>query len=129
MMPEVFSDSEEFENWFNFDGSGQAAIDGEEKKPMSEEAKFLVIQIMHRILKPFMLRRTKEDRATKLPKKIEMNISVGLSQIQMKLYQELLESQALLDSDGTSSAYHNILMQLRKVCDHPYMFEGVEEEG
>ena len=25
--------------------------------------------------------------------------------------------------------YHNILMQLRKVCNHPYLFEGVEPEG
>ena len=25
--------------------------------------------------------------------------------------------------------YHNILMQLRKVCNHPYLFEGIEPEG
>jgi SWI/SNF-related matrix-associated actin-dependent regulator of chromatin subfamily A member 5 len=25
--------------------------------------------------------------------------------------------------------YHNILMQLRKVCNHPYLFEGVEPDG
>ena len=96
---------------------------------MSEGAKFLVIQIIHRILKPFMLRRTKADRATKLPDKIEMNISVGMSPIQLKMYQELLESRALLDSDGKGSTFNNILMQLRKLCDHPYMFQGVEEEN
>jgi len=43
---------------------------------MSETAKFMVVQILHRILKPFMLRRTKADRATKLPDKIEINIAV-----------------------------------------------------
>ena len=69
-----------------------------------------------------MLRRTKADRATKLPDKIEMNISVGMSPIQLKMYQELLESRALLDSDGKGSTFNNILMQLRKLCDHPYMF-------
>ncbi len=25
--------------------------------------------------------------------------------------------------------YHNLLMQLRKVCNHPYLFEGMEPEG
>ena len=97
---------------------------------MSEEAKFLVIQIIHRIIKPFMLRRTKADRATKLPDKIEMNISVGLSPVQLKVYQSLLENRTLLDEHGmASSSYNNILMQLRKVCNHPYLFEGIEEEG
>jgi len=25
--------------------------------------------------------------------------------------------------------YHNLLMQLRKVCNHPYLFDGMEPEG
>ena len=69
-----------------------------------------------------MLRRTKADRATKLPDKIEINISVALSDLQLKLYQEMLQSQNLVDSTGSSKVYFNMLMQLRKVCNHPYMF-------
>jgi len=37
-----------------------------------------------------MLRRTKADRAVKLPDKIEINIGVGLSAVQLRLYQEML---------------------------------------
>lgn len=77
-----------------------------------------------------MLRRTKADRAAKLPPKIELNISVGLTAMQMKVYQELLQSNSLLDSSNSNStSYHNLLMQLRKACNHPYNFHGIEEEN
>lgn len=36
----------------------------------------LMVKKLHRILKPFLLRRTKNDLAVKLPDKIEINISV-----------------------------------------------------
>lgn len=29
----------------------------------------------------------------------------------------------------SAKSYHNVLMQLRKVCNHPYLFEGVEPPG
>ena len=40
----------------------------------------------------------------------------------------------MVNNIGSSKAlnvknYHNILMQLRKVCNHPYLFDGVEPEG
>jgi SWI/SNF-related matrix-associated actin-dependent regulator of chromatin subfamily A member 5 len=31
--------------------------------------------------------------------------------------------------EGSKKVYHALLMQLRKVCNHPYMFEDLEEEG
>ena len=61
--------------------------------------------------------------------KIEINIGVGLSGVQLKLYQEMLQAKNLFSATGSSKSFHNILMQLRKVCNHPYMFEGVEEAG
>ena len=124
MMPDIFSDRDEFDSWFNFDQGKNA-----QSSEMTQEAKFIIIQILHRILKPFMLRRTKADRATKLPDKIEINIGVGLSGIQLKLYQEMLQAKNLFSATGSSKSFHNILIQLRKVCNHPYMFEGVEEAG
>ena len=80
-------------------------------------------------MKPFMLRRTKDDLTTKLPSKTEINISVQLSPLQIKLYQEMLQAKNLFETTGTSRPYHNVLMQLRKCCNHPYLFEDVEEEG
>ena len=56
----------------------------------------IVVQILHRVLKPFMLRRTKAERAAKLPDKIEINIGVGLSAMQLKLYQEMLQVKTLV---------------------------------
>ena len=79
MMPHIFRDSDDFDSWFNFDSSKQT-------KKTSDEARFMIIQILHRILKPFMLRRTKDERATKLPEKLEINISVGLTPLQMRMY-------------------------------------------
>ena len=91
-------------------------------------------------MKPFMLRRTKADLVNKLPDKIEINIQVQLSQMQIDLYKSLLIDHggdiSLLDPDGTSKfssgqlkKFHNLLMQLRKCCNHPYLFPDVEEEG
>lgn len=45
-----------------------------------------IVKKMHKILKPFILRRTKSDLLKKLPDKIEINISVQLSQVQIDLY-------------------------------------------
>ena len=89
----------------------------------------IVVQILHRVLKPFMLRRTKAERAAKLPDKIEINIGVGLSAMQLKLYQEMLQVKTLVGNQNQIKPFHNMLMQLRKVCNHPYLFDGVEEEG
>lgn len=78
MMPSIFENASEFEEWFNFDSRNE--------KQASNDAKHLVVQILHRILKPFMLRRTKADRAAKLPEKMEINIAISLSELQVKLY-------------------------------------------
>lgn len=45
-----------------------------------------MVKKLHRIMKPFMLRRTKNELAAKLPDKIELNINVSLSQMQVDLY-------------------------------------------
>ena len=83
MMPELFKNASDFDNWFNFDSKQKGGV-------IAKEQQMLVVQILHRILKPFMLRRTKADRVKKLPDKIEINISVGLSNVQLKLYQHFL---------------------------------------
>ena len=49
-----------------------------------------MVKKLHRIMKPFMLRRTKADLVNKLPDKIEINISVQLSQVQIDLYAQFL---------------------------------------
>ena len=83
-----------------------------------------------------MLRRTKNDLITKLPEKIEMNISLGLSPMQVKIYKEILTNKSSLAADfkqglnfvKPSCNFRNVLMQLRKTINHPYMHEGVEND-
>jgi SWI/SNF-related matrix-associated actin-dependent regulator of chromatin subfamily A member 5 len=96
-----------------------------------EEAKKNMISQLHKILRPFMLRRLKADVAKGLPPKSETILMVGMSTMQKKLYKQLL----LRDLDGITGnvtgknrgAVLNIVMQLRKCCGHPYLFEGVED--
>ena len=125
MMPQLFSSAADFDAWFNFDA---ATLAGAKRPEMNQAQKMLVVQILHRVMKPFMLRRTKADLATKLPSKTEINISVQLSPLQLKLYQQLLQAKSLFETTGRAGSYHNILMQLRKACNHPYLFDDVEEE-
>jgi SNF2 family DNA or RNA helicase len=54
------------------------------------EQKMKMVKKLHKILKPFMLRRVKADLTFKLPDKIEINISVPLSQTQIDLYGDFL---------------------------------------
>lgn len=42
--------------------------------------------MLHKILRPFMLRRAKKDLKTQLPDKIEINVNVGMSPMQVDLY-------------------------------------------
>ena len=46
--------------------------------------------------------------------------------MQRKIYQNILSKKSPYHSD-TATALNNILMQLRKVCLHPYLFEGIED--
>lgn len=76
-----------------------------------------------------MLRRLKTDVEFKLPPKKEMYLYVGLTPLQKKLYKQIL-TRNFETINGISKdkiQLQNILMQLRKVCNHPYLFPGVEQ--
>ncbi|KAF7593073.1 hypothetical protein BBP40_012090 [Aspergillus hancockii] len=115
LLPDVFGDSEAFDQWF----SGQ---DGDQDT---------VVQQLHRVLRPFLLRRVKSDVEKSLLPKKEVNLYVPMSEMQVKWYQKILEK----DIDAVNGAAGkresktrllNIVMQLRKCCNHPYLFEGAE---
>ena len=121
LLPDIFSSSEQFDEWFNLE------ID-------DDDAKKNMISQLHKILRPFMIRRLKSDVAKGLPPKTETLIMVGMSSMQKKLYKKLL----LRDIDSITcnnvgsknkTAILNIVMQLRKCCGHPYLFEGVEDRS
>ena len=89
-----------------------------------------MIGMLHKILRPFMLRRLKADVEKSLPPKSEMMIFTGMTPVQKELYKKILRREVdLVNGEAASSknALLNIVMQLRKCCNHPYLFEGVED--
>lgn len=116
LLPDIFSSSEQFDEWFNLD-----VDDDESKKKM--------ITQLHRILRPFMLRRLKADVEKSLLPKKETLLFVGMSAMQKQLYKSLLlrDMDAVTGTSSSRTALLNIVMQLRKCCGHPYLFEGQED--
>ncbi|KAM8812331.1 chromodomain-helicase-DNA-binding protein 1-like isoform 2-T2 [Rhynchonycteris naso] len=85
---------------------------------------------LHRLLQPFLLRRMKAEVATELPKKTEVVIYHGMSALQKKYYKAILmkDLDAFKNEMAKKVKLQNVLSQLRKCVDHPYLFDGVEPE-
>lgn len=82
------------------------------------------------MLRPYMLRRQKEDVEKSIPPKEETIVSVELTRTQKKWYRATLEQNFSFLEKGAKSSnvgnLHNIFMELRKCCNHPYLIKGVE---
>ncbi|ODV63482.1 DNA translocase ASCRUDRAFT_73329 [Ascoidea rubescens DSM 1968] len=91
----------------------------------------LMVEKLHKILSPFLLRRVKADVEKSLLPKKEINVYVGMSEMQIKWYKKLLEKDidavnGVIGKREGKTRLLNIVMQLRKCCNHPYLFEGAE---
>ena len=89
----------------------------------------LSVKKLHANIRPFLLRRLKADVERSLPPKIETKLYVGMTDMQRQWYKSILTKDATsLNQMGGADRVRllNILMQLRKVCNHPYLFEGAE---
>ncbi|KAJ4910688.1 chromatin remodeling factor17 [Raphanus sativus] len=112
LLPEVFSSAETFDEWFQISGEN----DQQE-----------VVQQLHKVLRPFLLRRLKSDVEKGLPPKKETILKVGMSQMQKQYYKALLQKDLeVVNGGGERKRLLNIAMQLRKCCNHPYLFQGAE---
>ena len=114
LLPDIFGDATQFDEWFSLtDASGKENV----------------IQKLHTVLRPFMLRRVKSDVANSLPPKKETKLYVGLTEMQRLYYVHCLMKDAheLNKLGGPNrSRLLNVLMQLRKVWKHPYLLDGAE---
>lgn len=115
LLPDVFGDAEAFDQWFSGQGEDQDTV----------------VQQLHRVLRPFLLRRVKSDVEKSLLPKKEINLYIGMSDMQVKWYKKILEKDidAVNGAGGkreSKTRLLNIVMQLRKCCNHPYLFEGAE---
>ncbi|GMF99888.1 unnamed protein product [[Candida] boidinii] len=130
VLPKIFNSVKSFDEWFNtpFANSGS-----QDKIELSEEETLLVIRRLHKVLRPFLLRRLKKDVEKSLPNKVEKVIKCKKSALQAKLYHQMLKYNQLFIGDKDSTApvgikgMNNKLMQLRKICNHPFVFQPVED--
>ncbi|KAL1917321.1 uncharacterized protein VTP21DRAFT_4977 [Calcarisporiella thermophila] len=87
---------------------------------------------LQELLKPLMLRRFKEDVEKTIPVKEETIIEVELTSAQKRWYRAILEKNFSFLKKGPKGSSSgptltNIMMELRKVCIHPYLIQGAEE--
>ncbi|CAK8569972.1 unnamed protein product [Lathyrus sativus] len=97
----------------------------EEFKDINQEQQ---ISRLHKMLAPHLLRRVKKDVLTELPPKKELIVRVELSSKQREYYKAILTRnyEILTRRGGAQISLNNVVMELRKLCCHPYMLEGVE---
>lgn len=133
LLPDVFSDVADFDAWFEKQGdTSDAAVKAagaEATEPSTEDAPTVakkddedasnkVVKQLHAVLRPFLLRRVKMDVEKSLLPKKEINVYVGMTDLQRKWYKSILEKD--IDAvNGASSKkegktrLQNIVMQLR----------------
>ncbi|XP_054778799.1 protein CHROMATIN REMODELING 4 isoform X2 [Prosopis cineraria] len=88
---------------------------------------------LKKLVAPHMLRRLKRDAMQNIPPKTERMVPVELSSIQAEYYRAMLtKNYQILRNIGKGVAQQsmlNIVMQLRKVCNHPYLIPGTEPDS
>jgi helicase SWR1 len=115
-----FADLKEFHDWFHKPES-QILESGREQ--MDDEAR-AIISKLHKVLRPYLLRRLKADVEKQMPAKYEHVEFCRLSKRQRELYDGFLSRNETREtlSSGNYLSIINCLMQLRKVCNHPDLF-------
>ncbi|XP_028561661.2 chromodomain-helicase-DNA-binding protein 2 isoform X9 [Podarcis muralis] len=111
IMPEKFELWEDFE-----DDHGKGRENG--------------YQGLHKVLEPFLLRRVKKDVEKSLPAKVEQILRVEMSALQKQYYKWILTRNYKALSKGTrgsTSGFLNIVMELKKCCNHCYLIKAPEE--
>ncbi|KAF9417083.1 swr1 complex component [Podila epigama] len=121
-MPQGFANLKEFQDWFS--QPVDKVIEGNGSEEQGAEAKAAVARL-HTVLRPYVLRRLKADVEKQMPAKYEHIVYCRLSQRQRFLYDDYM-SRAQTKESLSSGNFMSILgcvMQLRKVCNHPDLFE------
>ncbi|KAG1824365.1 SNF2 family N-terminal domain-containing protein [Suillus subaureus] len=115
-----FANLKEFGEWFS--NPLEKAI---EMGTLLDDENMQRVTKLHTVLRPYLLRRLKRDVEKELPSKYEHLVLCPLSKRQRFLYDEFMDRAHTRDAlqSGVYQKIANILMQLRKVCNHPDLFE------
>lgn len=88
------------------------------------------VEELHNQLRPHILRRTKDEVLKDLPKKVEVIIPVQMSALQKELYKAVLTKNYEILNGGNKQSHKasllNIMMELRKCSNHPYLLPNIE---
>lgn len=101
-------------------------IDFEAQDAQQEE----YIKYLQLSIKPFILRRLKKDVEKSLPSKTERILRVELSDVQTEYYRNIItKNYAALNAGvkGSQISLLNVMSELKKASNHPYLFDGCEE--
>ena len=88
------------------------------------------LKALHAAIQPYILRRTKETVEKDLPPKTEKILRVELADVQLEYYRNILTrnyAELTKANNGRPQSLLNIMMELKKVSNHPYLMPGVEE--
>ncbi|EMD67739.1 hypothetical protein COCSADRAFT_168915 [Bipolaris sorokiniana ND90Pr] len=125
IMPSLFDSHDEFSEWFSKDIESHA----QSNTKLNEDQ----LRRLHMILKPFMLRRVKKHVQKELGDKIELDVYCDLTYRQRAYYANLRAKINIMDlvekavgDEQDSATLMNLVMQFRKVCNHPDLFERAE---
>jgi len=126
IMPSLFDSHDEFSEWFSKDIESHA----QSNTTLNEDQ----LKRLHMILKPFMLRRVKKHVQKELGDKIELDVYCNLTYRQRAMYKNLrnqisimeLIEKATMGDEQDSGTLTNLVMQFRKVCNHPDLFERAD---
>ena len=122
IMPNLFDSHEQFQDWFSKDIEAHSQDKGE----LNQEQ----LKRLHKILKPFMLRRVKKDVEHEIGPKVEYEILCYMTEKQKVLYNSIKQklnniSDLFKSTDSKLKVTNlmNLVIQFRKVCNHPELFE------
>ncbi len=95
---------------------GRQQLDAEAQK---------IVKRLHEVLRPYLLRRLKSEVEKQMPGKYEHVVYCKLSKRQRQLYDGFMGRASTKEilSSGNYMSIINCLMSLRKVCNHPDLFE------
>ncbi|RKP40310.1 SNF2 family N-terminal domain-containing protein, partial [Dimargaris cristalligena] len=129
VLPKIFDSVTSFDEWFN---TPFANTGGGDRIGLTEEESLLVIRRLHKVLRPFLLRRLKKDVESELPDKVEHVIRCRQSALQSSLYSQFVKHGMLFTGEKEKGkgvkGLSNTVMQLRKLVNHPFVFEEVENQ-
>lgn len=131
ILPDIFNDLEIFQRWFDFSALNE---EGGKEKIVAQEKEDNVLSKLHKILKPFLLRRLKTDVELSIPSKTEVHVYASMSAVQDKYYRAILDRkvlECLLENDPEPELEKNEkgLRKTRKVNYDEDKEDVIDENG